>query len=115
MDATIRATDGEFDVVFLSDGTVNAPLGARGGMAGAPARQAIQRGDGPVQELGVAGRLTLRQGDAIISRCCGGGGYGDPERRELERVLADVQEGLISRARARDVYGVELDDVEARA
>ena len=115
VEATIRATDGEFDVVFLSDGTVNAPLGARGGMAGAPARQAIQRGDGPVQELGVAGRLTLRQGDAIISRCCGGGGYGDPERRELERVLADVQEGLISRARARDVYGVELDDVEARA
>jgi N-methylhydantoinase B len=84
-------------------------------MAGAPARQEIQRGDGPLQELGVAGRLTLRQGDAIISRCCGGGGYGDPEQREVERVLADVAEGVISRGRAREVYGVEIDDRVGRA
>jgi N-methylhydantoinase B len=115
VEATIRATDGEFDVVFLSDGTINAPLGTRGGMAGAPARQAVQRGAGPVEELGVAGRLTLYQGDAIISRCCGGGGYGDPEQREVERVLADVAEGVISRDRARDVYGVEVDEREGRA
>jgi N-methylhydantoinase B len=63
----------------------------------------------------VAGRLTLREGDAIISRCCGGGGYGNPDQREAERVLADVHEGLISRARARDVYGIEIDGAGGRA
>lgn len=36
----------------------------------------------------------------------GGGGYGDPLRRDPERVAADVRHGLVSAAVAGDVYGV---------
>ena len=39
-----------------------------------------------------------------------GGGYGPPWEREPERVLEDVQEGNVSRARARDVYRVAITD-----
>jgi N-methylhydantoinase B len=39
----------------------------------------------------------------------GGGGYGDPFARDPEAVARDVLAGLISRERARDVYGVVLD------
>jgi N-methylhydantoinase B len=38
----------------------------------------------------------------------GGGGYGDPKERPVDRVVADVEKGLVSVARARDLYGVSL-------
>jgi N-methylhydantoinase B len=40
----------------------------------------------------------------------GGGGFGDPLEREPEAVARDVVSGLVSVARARDVYGVVLAD-----
>jgi N-methylhydantoinase B len=36
----------------------------------------------------------------------GGGGYGDPKRRERARVREEVRNGVISPAVARDVYGM---------
>jgi N-methylhydantoinase B len=38
----------------------------------------------------------------------GGGGWGDPLERSPDWVVDDVRAGLVSRARARDVYGVEV-------
>ena len=35
-----------------------------------------------------------------------GGGYGDPLDREPERVVTDVENGLVSRQEAREIYGV---------
>ena len=48
----------------------------------------------------------------------GGGGYGDPLKRDPEQVLRDYQAGYISREHAADAYGVVIDvvgqvDVEA--
>ena len=42
----------------------------------------------------------------LIGPC--GGGWGDPHDRDPERVRADVLDELVSRQRARDVYGVEI-------
>jgi N-methylhydantoinase B len=39
-----------------------------------------------------------------------GGGYGPAFEREVARVHKDVEEGWISKARARDTYGVAFDD-----
>ncbi len=50
----------------------------------------------------------VRGGDAVFVRGMGGGGYGDPKRRDPERVAADVRDGLISPTRAREVYGVVI-------
>jgi N-methylhydantoinase B len=38
----------------------------------------------------------------------GGGGYGDPHLRPVERVLAEARNGVISIKSARDDYGVEI-------
>ena len=38
----------------------------------------------------------------------GGGGYGLPSERPVAAVLADVVEGYVSVAAAREVYGVEV-------
>ena len=40
----------------------------------------------------------------------GGGGYGDPKRRDPVRVLEDVLDEKLTRAYARDVYGVVITD-----
>jgi N-methylhydantoinase B len=42
----------------------------------------------------------------MVARSPGGGGLGDPRRRPIEQVLADLRDGLISAASARLDYGV---------
>ena len=51
----------------------------------------------------------LRAGDIFRLDTPGGGGHGDPLARDAERVLADVREGLVSRAAAERDYGVVLE------
>jgi N-methylhydantoinase B len=93
---------------FASDGTVNPPLGIRGGLAGGRSAQLVRRGDGRLERLEPCGGVVLQPGETMVARCCGGGGYGDPRERDPARVREDVAEGWISRERARDVYGVTI-------
>jgi N-methylhydantoinase B len=53
--------------------------------------------------------VRLARGDAYMMRSGGGGGFGDPLEREPALVALDVQEGYVSAAVARDVYGVIVD------
>ena len=46
--------------------------------------------------------------EAMVSYSCGGGGYGPPYERAVERVLHDVREGWVSRERAETVYAVVI-------
>ena len=46
--------------------------------------------------------VTLRDGDQVRILMPGGGGYGDPPRRDPERVRRDVDEGFVSAEAARD-------------
>ena len=39
------------------------------------------------------------------------GGYGDPLKRPLERVLKDVRNGFVSFEKAKEDYGVVIDPV----
>jgi N-methylhydantoinase B len=95
------------DVVYLSDGTFNAPAGVRGGHDGTRAQQRVRAADGTLSdELGAYARVSLRPGESIVSICCGGAGYGPPAEREPERVAADVREGVVTPERAREVYRV---------
>jgi N-methylhydantoinase B len=49
---------------------------------------------------------TVVAGDVHVFLQTGGGGYGDPLRREPERVIHDVERGLLSHEAARSVYGL---------
>lgn len=94
--------------LYASDGTINAPAGARGGGSGGAARQWISRGGGVDEPVPAVGDVVLSPGDAIVSVSCGGGGYGPPERRDPDRVRHDVAEGYVSVGRAREVYRVAI-------
>jgi N-methylhydantoinase B len=100
--------DCALEVMWASDGTLNPPRGARGGLGGRPARQYRRDRAGQIHELDNCGRLVLEPGETVISVSCSGSGYGPPVEREPERVRRDVLEGWVSRERARQVYGVAL-------
>jgi len=102
--------DTSMDAFFLSDGTVNPPQGAQGGLAGSRANQFLRRTDGTLVALDLCGSVTVRDGERLVSISTGGGGYGPPAQREPSRVADDVREGLVTTERARDVYRVAVDE-----
>ena len=103
-------SEGELEVVYASDGSVNAPFGVRGGLAGRCAGASRRALSGELEELSNCARVIVRAGETIISVCCSGAGYGDPLERDLELVAADVLERYITAERAEGVYGVALDE-----
>jgi N-methylhydantoinase B len=58
---------------------------------------------------GRVARVELADGSLVRSVTGTGGGFGDPRDREPERVREDVVDGYVTRARAREEYGVVLD------
>jgi N-methylhydantoinase B len=99
--------------VFVADGNINNPKGARGGGAAAPAEQYVLRRGGEREALPRFCQSFLEEGEFLISVACGGGGYGDPMTRDPALVLKDVREGLVTPARAESVYGVVLTPEQA--
>lgn len=94
----------------VSDGTINAAKGAAGGGAAQGARQYRKRADGSLEELPVVVSVAIAPDERVVSYSCGGGGFGDPKKRSVDKVLNDMKEGLITKERARDVYGVMADE-----
>ena len=81
------------------------PLGRAGGMAARANRAEKVMGEGPLPRKG---RTQLLPGDVINLSFAGGGGYGPPAERDPARVVEDLRDGLISEARARNVFGVDV-------
>ena len=54
--------------------------------------------------------FTLRPNDSLRVQSAGAGGWGDPMARDPTLVLDDVRNEKVSVARARKVYGVEIDE-----
>lgn len=100
----------EIEILYQSDGTVYPPQGARGGEAGNGARNTVKRCDGSVEGADGWATVRLRPGDTVTGISCGGGGYGPARERDADMVALDVAEGYVSRKRARDIYGVIIDD-----
>jgi N-methylhydantoinase B len=110
--AAMEAVDTTMHIWYSSDGTVFPAEGARGGGDGGRAEAWKRLRSGELIELPAFGMVTLEPGEAVVSKCCGGGGYGSPLERDTERVLRDVLEGRVTPERARDVYGVVVIDGE---
>ena len=52
--------------------------------------------------------FDIGKNDVLYMRMSSGGGYGDPLDREPERVLTDIENGIVSQQEAREIYGVVL-------
>jgi N-methylhydantoinase B len=61
-----------------------------------------------VEVLAAKDQTMLQPADFHICRQTGGGGFGDPLRRDPASVLLDVSRGLVSQPMAEAVYGVVI-------
>lgn len=82
-----------------------AAQGSQGGQAGAPAVSVIHRADGRDEVVPSKLVTTLKRGDRVTVETAGGGGYGDPKRRDAALVKADIANGKVSAKAAREIYG----------
>lgn len=108
----VRLLDEEGTYSVLSDRAVIPPWGILGGQNGKPYHLSIRR-NGEIIEFETPGKITgypIQRDDTVIMCSSGGGGYGDPLDREPERVLEDVVYGYVSIDRARNGYGVVLNE-----
>jgi len=85
------------------------PWGLRGGGDGALGEYLLRHRDGGTERLPSKCTVNLREGDTLVIRTPGGGGYGDPFNREPASVLRDVVNGLVSVEAAMREYGVVVD------
>ena len=79
--------------------------GINGAGAGAFGTMELRHADGstePAPKYGLRTTGPVR----FIAQSPGGGGYGDPLARDPARVLRDVRDGIVSAAKARELYGV---------
>jgi N-methylhydantoinase B len=78
--------------------------GRNGGHAGAPGSVTLLSG----RPIRPKGRQTVPPGDMIRLELPGGGGHGDPHRRDPVLIASDVADGFVSREAAERDYGVML-------
>ena len=79
---------------------------ARGVLGGASGASSRVLWNGRDSGFPLKGKSTIAGGDRLRVRYPGGGGFGEPQRREREAVRADLEAGRISETAAREVYGL---------
>ncbi len=106
----IRVRRGEARASMVMDHGRTGPLGALGGANGGVNRVAIERGGEVYRPLHLSKDqdIQMRPGDVVRVSTPGGGGYGDPMKRDPARVARDVMRGYYSREQAEKIFGVSF-------
>ena len=87
------------------EGLVVPPYGVDGGKPGALHEYSIVR-NGSDLPLGIRDTsVRIAPGDVLVCKSAGGGGYGDPRKRERNLVERDIEYGYITADAARSQYG----------
>lgn len=87
--------------------------GVEGGHDGGPTSVELRFPDGSAShEKERLSDTPIQPGTLLITSTGGGGGYGEPAKRDPQRVARDVRDGRISIREARDVYAVALAEGE---
>jgi N-methylhydantoinase B len=102
-------TSNTFGLTMLGDGQKFPPEGVAGGRPGAGNRNFITRANGEVVELDSKGNYTFFPGDTYAHHSAGGGGVGNPLKRDVALVVGDVKNDMLSLEDAEKIYGVVID------
>ena len=84
------------------------PWGVNGGLPGTYNYMLIIKSDGSETRVRKVSGERLKAGDLVSIRTAGGGGWGDPRKRDPEKVREDVMEGYITVDDAKRIYRVVL-------
>ena len=80
------------------------PNGVAGGKPGSRSRFVIHLGSKDETETPASGRYELHAGERFMLQSAGGGGYGDPKKRDHAALERDIAEGYVSAASAERDY-----------
>jgi N-methylhydantoinase B len=106
----IRLRRGPARASMVMDHGRTGPLGALGGSEGGVNKVALEVGGASYRppHLSKDQDIQLSPGDCIRVSTPGGGGYGDPRRRDPAKVARDVARGYYSREEAERLFGVRF-------
>jgi N-methylhydantoinase B len=101
---------GEANASFVMDHGRFGPPGVQGGGDGGANVVRVHRGGETYipKHLSKDQGIRLAPGDRVEVMTPGGGGYGDPLRRDAALVARDVSRGYYTAAEAREMFGVAL-------
>lgn len=97
-------------VTIVADRDCSSPYGLVGGRAGRRARFELTFPDGTVETL--PSKTASRSAPArsrLRFTCAGAGGYGDPARRPLESIQADLDDGYVTPEAIHEDYAVDIE------
>jgi N-methylhydantoinase B len=96
---------------WVVDEKIYPARGVLGGKMGRPADvYKVNLKTGQREDLPTMAAMTLTSEERLVSEAPGGAGYGDPLERDPELVKLRVMEEWLSPERAKDVYGVVLNN-----
>jgi N-methylhydantoinase B len=99
---------GDCRLISNADRSLLGCYGVNGGKAGANYQVSVSEAGVDTGHPGMCDTVTVKAGSSITIVTTGGGGWGDPLQRPVDKVVADVQAGLVSPESAHDDYGVVL-------
>jgi len=109
----VEPLDHEMTVVSFGEGRHHAAGGANGASSALEHLKLgrIERKEGEaVQEVMRSNAiLSIRPGERVAAINPGGGGWGNPLRRPIDKVVYDVRNGYVSASAAEAEYGVRVD------
>ena len=98
------------EVAIHDDRWLTPPWGILGGKPGMRSTKILVHTDGTRTVLpSKCDQIKVEPGDQLIFQTAGGGGWGDPLEREIEKVRVDVVRELVSVEKAASDYGVVFD------
>lgn len=95
------------EIVYRSDRAIEAPAGLQGGLPGGRSRLVVNPDTPEAEIMPSSCRLELDEGTIFRLNGAGGGGYGDPLKRDRAAIENDIAEGFVTLEAARRDYGYE--------
>lgn len=98
------------DAIVINYKTKTKPWSVAGGNKGVKNTVLVEPGTEQEREVGCSYN-NFGAGGTITNLTGGGGGWGNPFERDVEKVVEDVKQGFVSSAAALADYGVAVDPI----
>lgn len=105
----IEVTNDDITCSLLSERRRTAPYGIAGGTAGAPGIDYLKTGK-TFERVSAKSTHSLESGDIVSIRTPGGGGYGDPAKRNPTAIVSDILDGKLTEKVAHDQYDFDPEE-----
>jgi N-methylhydantoinase B len=102
-----RVTTKEAFLTYSATRTTSRPWALAGGREGSNNRAEILRKDGSVETYSMITGARAVEGETFRLVSATGGGYGDPAKRDPDRLRADIRDGYVTAEQARRDYGFD--------